>query len=370
MGLFNQFIEVIEWQETKSDRLVYQFPVHGNEIKMGAQLTVRESQVAIFINEGQVADVFEPGRYELSTKNMPIMTKLESWKYGFNSPFKAEVYFVNTKQFLDQRWGTTNPIMMRDKDFGVIRLRGFGTYAYRVADPVVFMREVFGSNRFADTEMISPQLKKQILSSLTDLLSESGVPALDLASQYDELSAACKNKVSQQFAEYGLEITNLTIENLSLPKEVEAMMDKRTSMGIIGDMNDYTKFQTAEAIKDAANNPSGMAGIGASLGAGAQMASAMAQSMQQPQQHTHPATQACGHCGQPMPVSSKFCPNCGKSSQAQPTKPCVSCQQPVDLNAKFCSHCGAAQNAVKICSNCRAENIPSAKFCSECGTNL
>jgi len=146
MGLFKQFIEVIEWQETRTDRMVYQFPVHKNEIKMGASLTVRESQVAIFVNEGQIADVFEPGRYELTTENMPILTKLKSWKFGFNSPFKAEVYFVNTTQFLDQKWGTTNPVMMRDKEFGIIRLRGFGTFAYRVTDPVVFMKEVFGKS--------------------------------------------------------------------------------------------------------------------------------------------------------------------------------------------------------------------------------
>ncbi len=376
MGLFHQFIEVIEWQEEKSDRLVYQFPVHKNEIKMGAQLTVRESQLSIFVNEGQIADVFEPGRYELSTQNLPILTKLKSWKYGFNSPFKAEVYYVNTRQFLDQRWGTTNPIMMRDKDFGIIRLRGFGTYAYRVTDPVAFMREVFGTNKYTDTESISPQLKKQIISSLTDLIAESGIPALDLAMNYDELAEQCKEKVSAQFNEYGLSITNLTIENLSLPPEVEAAMDKRTQMGVIGDLDKYTKFQTAESIKDAAKNPGGMASIGASFGIGAQMANAMSgafnqnQNTQQAQQPA-PASNdvTCSNCGQAMQANSKFCPHCGTKNGPQ-SVPCVKCGEAINEGSKFCPHCGTNQTQKNICQNCQKENAAGAKFCSDCGKAL
>ncbi len=370
MGLFHQFIEVIEWQEEKSDRLVYQFPVHKNEIKMGARLIVRESQVAIFINEGQLADVFEPGHYELSTQNMPILTKLKSWKYGFNSPFKAEIYYVNTNQFIDQRWGTSNPIMMRDKDFGIIRLRGYGTYAYRITDPVVFMREIFGTGKFTDTAAISPQLKKQILSSLTDLIAESGIPALDLAMNYDELGEQCKDKVCEQFNAYGLSITNLTIENLSLPPEVEAAMDKRAQMGALGDLNKYTQFQTAEAIKDAANNPGGLAGIGASIGVGAQMANAMSGSFnQQPQQSTAqqaPAGTACAHCGQTISANSKFCPHCGKSTAPQ-TASCVKCGEKIAKSSKFCPHCGTSQSQTTTCSKCQAENKAGAKFCSSCG---
>ncbi len=376
MGLFHQFIEVIEWQEEKSDRLVYQFPVHKNEIKMGAQLTVRESQLAIFVNEGQIADVFEPGRYELSTQNMPILTKLKSWKYGFNSPFKAEIYFVNTRQFLDQRWGTTNPIMMRDKDYGVVRLRGYGTYAYRVTDPVAFMREVFGTHRYTDTESISPQLKKQIISSLTDLIAESGIPALDLAMNYDEFEEQCKEKVSAQFNEYGLSITDLTIENLSLPPEVEAAMDKRTQMGVIGNLDNYTKFQTAESINDAVKNPSGMASIGASIGIGAQMANSISgafnqnQNTQQPQQTT-PADNnvACSNCGQAMQASSKFCPHCGTKNGPQ-SVPCVKCGESINKGSKFCPHCGTNQAQKNICQNCQKENEASAKFCSDCGKAL
>lgn len=174
MGLFgffkNQFIEVIEWTDSDTNTMVYRFPVHNNEIKMGAELTVRESQVAIFVNEGELADVFGPGRHQLYTQNMPILTKLKSWKHGFNSPFKAEVYFVNTKQFINQKWGTSNPIMMRDPEFGAIRLRGYGIYSYRVAEPTVFLKELFGTNASYDTSNIEEQLKKMILSGLTDLL--------------------------------------------------------------------------------------------------------------------------------------------------------------------------------------------------------
>ncbi|MCK8059915.1 MULTISPECIES: SPFH domain-containing protein [unclassified Fusibacter] len=368
MGLFKQFIEVIEWQESRSNRMVYQFPVHKNEIKMGAQLTVRESQVAIFVNEGQIADVYEPGRYELTTQNMPILTKLKSWSYGFNSPFKAEIYFVNTTQFLNQKWGTTNPIMMRDKEFGIIRLRGFGSFAYRVTDPVQFMREVFGTNKFADTEMITPQLKKQILSSLTDLLAESGIAALDLAMHYDEFAQACKEKVSEQFNEYGLSITNFTIENLSLPKEVEAAMDQRTQMGVLGDLNKFTQYQTAQAIRDAANNPGGgMASIGAGIGASTAIAGAM--QGQSHQSQTSEAKVICPHCSAQVAAGSKFCSACGKSISPQ-TKSCVSCKLDIPEDAKFCAHCGANQTVATECPKCHQTLTPGSKFCTNCGTTL
>lgn len=205
MGLFkflkNQFIEVIEWTDDTTDTMVYRFPVENKEIKMGAQLTVRESQLAVFVNEGEIADIFYPGKYELSTQNMPIITKLKSWQYGFNSPFKAEVYFVNSKQFTDQKWGTSNPIMMRDKEFGMIRLRGYGIYSYRVNNAEIFLKEVFGTNQHFDTESISGQLKRTIISGITDLIGEAKVSALDLAMFYDELSDQAKTKLQPKFNE-------------------------------------------------------------------------------------------------------------------------------------------------------------------------
>ena len=246
----SQLIEVIEWTDNTSDTMVYRFPVQNNEIKMGAQLTVRESQAAVFVNEGQLADVFTPGRYQLTTENMPVLTKLKSWKYGFNSPFKAEVYFVNTKQFTHQKWGTSNPIMMRDQEFGMIRLRAFGTYAFRAVDPERFLKELFGTRSTFNTEDITGQLRGLIVSGMSDLIAESQIPALDLSMNYDELGAQARVKMSPRFEKYGLECTLIAIENISLPKEVEDVLDKRTSMGIIGDMNRYAQYQSAEAIRE------------------------------------------------------------------------------------------------------------------------
>ncbi|GKV64537.1 MULTISPECIES: SPFH domain-containing protein [unclassified Sporosarcina] len=377
MGIFNffknQFIEVIEWQNQDANTLVYQFPVHNNEIKMGAELTVRESQVAIIVNEGELADVFGPGRHILYTQNMPILTKLKSWKYGFDSPFKAEVYFINTKQFIDQKWGTSNPIMMRDQDFGMIRLRGYGIYSYRVSDPVVFLRELFGTNSSYDTNSVEGHLKKMIISGLSDLFAESQIPALDLAMHYDELSEQGKLKMSPKFASFGFEITGLYIENLSLPKEVEEAMDKRTTMGVLGNMQQYQQYQAAEAIRDIAKNDSGggLAGAGMGMGAGVSMGQVMANAMNPNNQPAQPAapTKSCPHCQATLNADAKFCGQCGKSAETEKV-PCISCQAPLPKDAKFCSICGTAQIKEKICPKCSHANLPNAKFCADCGETL
>lgn len=382
MGIFDfiksQFIEVIEWLEIDSEQIVYRFPVGANEIKMGAQLTVRETQVAIFVNEGMIADIFQPGRYMLSTQNMPVMTKLKSWKYGFNSPFKAEVYFVNMKQFLDQKWGTTNPVMMRDPEFGMIRLRGFGTFAFRVTDPRAFLTEILGTQGAAGTDDLTPQVKIQIVSALSDFLGESRIAALDLAMHYDEISLGVKAKVESIVQQYGIGLTNLTVENLSLPPEVEAVMDKRTSMGIVGDLGRYTQYQTAEAIREAAQNEGGgMASMGAGLGAGAGMAAAMTQAMAQSTvsggtgaaASMGAALIACPKCAHPNTPGSRFCAGCGQSLN-HGGQTCVSCQAQVPAGAKFCPNCGQDQSARAVCPNCQAEVQPGAKFCGACGTPL
>lgn len=377
MGLFgffkSQFIEVIEWTDSSSNTMVYRFPVQGNEIKMGAELTVRESQVAIFVNEGEIADVFGPGRHLLFTQNMPILTKLKSWKHGFNSPFKAEVYFVNTKQFINQKWGTSNPIMMRDSEFGMIRLRGYGIYSYRVSDPTVFLKELFGTSGSYDTSDIEDQLKKMILSGLTDLFAESKIPALDLAMHYDELSQQGKEKMAERFSKFGFEITSLYIENLSLPKEVEEAMDKRTSMGVLGNMGQYQQYQAAEALRDAAQNEgSGLAGAGAGLGAGAALGGVMANAFTaQPQQNTTPEQErtTCPHCNASIRVNAKFCGDCGKSVQEEKV-PCINCQAEIKKDAKFCGDCGTKQVTEKTCPKCDKKNGPQAKFCGDCGESL
>lgn len=382
MGLFgffkSQFIEVIEWTDNTSNTMVHKFPVQGNEIKMGAELTVRESQVAIFVNEGEIADVFGPGRHQLWTQNMPILTKLKAWKHGFNSPFKADVYFVNTKQFINQKWGTSNPIMMRDPEFGIIRLRGYGIYSYRVSEPTVFLKELFGTSTSYDTSSIEDHLKKMILSGLTDLFAESKIAALDLAMYYDELSTQGKEKMQERFSAFGFEITSLYIENLSLPKEVEQAMDKRTSMGVLGDLGQYQQYQAAEALRDAAQNEGGgLAGAGAGLGAGAalggMMTNALSGNQQQTNQPTPPPAQAdkikCPHCDGLINANAKFCGECGKSVQ-QEKVPCITCEALINKDAKFCGECGTKQVTEKTCGKCGKENGPNAKFCGDCGESL
>src|ERR1043165_4878254 len=275
----SQFIEVIEWLDDSNNTLVYRFPVKDQEIKNGAQLIVRESQVAVFVHEGQIADQFPPGRYTIDGGNTPILSKLGAWKYGFNSPFKAEVYFVNTKQFTDLKWGTPNPIMMRDTDFGMVRLRAFGIYSIRVSDAQAFIKEIAGTNARFVTEDVEGQLKRTLVGGFSDALGESKIAALDLASNYDELAKFTRVKLNEEFKTFRLELTKFVIENISLPPEVEAAMDKRTSMGVIGDVGRYTQFQAADAMRDAAQNPSGGAGTGAGLGAGFALGNAMAGAM-------------------------------------------------------------------------------------------
>ncbi len=313
-----QLIDVIEWKDSSANTMVHRYDNNGKEIMMGAQLTVRESQVAVMVNEGQIADVFAPGRYELSTQNMPIMTALQSWKFGFNSPFKAEVYFINTKQFLDRKWGTSNPVMMRDAEFGMVRLRAHGIYSFRVSDPVAFLKEVFGTSAYMTVEGVEGQVKRTLVSGLSDAIAQSKIPALDLAANYDELSQYALQMLAPRIESLGLKLESFVIENISLPQEVEQAMDRRTSMGVVGDLNKYTQFQAAEAMREAANNQGGTAGMGAGMGAGMMMAQAMQMSGQMGQQAAASAavpageTKFCPECGQKIPRTAKFCPECGQ----------------------------------------------------------
>ncbi len=285
--LFGEFVDVIEWldqsDDSSGDTMVYRFERYGNEIKYGAKLTVRESQVAILVNEGRAADFFEPGMYELETNNMPIMTTLENWPHGFESPFKAEVYFFNMHRFVDLKWGTKNPIMLRDQEFGAVRLRAFGNYCVRIKDPLTFIKEIVGTDGHFSTDDISDQLRNLILSRFANILGESNIPVLDLAANYDDLSEYITAKIAPEFLEYGLEITKLLVENISLPESVEAALDKRTSMGVIGNLRNYSEFQAAEAMVAAAKNPSGGASEGIGMGMGFAIANKMSETLTAPQ---------------------------------------------------------------------------------------
>jgi membrane protease subunit (stomatin/prohibitin family) len=280
-----QFIEIIEWLDDSNDTLAWRFPVRGQEIKNSAKLVVRESQEAVFVNEGQLADVFKPGTHTLSTQNLPVLATLKGWKYGFESPFKAETYFTSTRLYNDLKWGTSNPIMMRDADFGMLRIRAFGIYSLKVADSGTFLKQLVGTNGVYTLGDITEQLRKTIMSRFTDVLGEAKIPALDLAAKYDELSDLVKQKLQEEFRTMGLELSKFFVENISLPEEVEAMMDKRTGVGMMAPvMGAYTQMQVADAIPLAAQNPGGVAGMGMGVGLGFGMGNMMGQQMAGAQQ--------------------------------------------------------------------------------------
>jgi membrane protease subunit (stomatin/prohibitin family) len=298
MGLFDkllgEFIDVIEWTDDSSDTMIYRFERYGNEIKYGAKLTVRESQVAVFINEGQLADVLPPGLYELETQNLPILSTLQHWDHGFQSPFKAEVYFINTKRFVDLKWGTKNPVMLRDEEFSAVRLRAFGTYSIRINDAAKFIREIAGTDGHFTTDEISNQLRNLIISRFTNVVASSNIPVLDLAANYDQLGEYVTQRISPEFNEYGLELIRVLIENISLPENVEEALDKRTSMGMVGSLDQYLKYQSAEALgKDGGNSAMDM-------GMGFAVANKMAESLNSPEQ---PASQ---QIPPPLPSSQQW----------------------------------------------------------------
>lgn len=279
MSLINylkgQFLEIIQWQDDSRDTLSWRFPDEDMEIKRGAQLIVRESQVAQFVYLGQFGDTFGPGKHTLSTDNIPILSTLKGWKYGFESPFKADVYFVNTRLFTGNKWGTSNPVMMRDADFGIVRVRAFGTFDFRITDVPLFLREVAGSDHHFRLDEFADTMRSRIVSVFTEALATAKVPVLDLATRYSELGQALLPLINPQTqGKYGIEITSFILENASVPPEVEQAIDKRSSMSAIGNLNDYVKFQMAEGM---AQGGGGMGGTAAELAMGFGMAQQMMQ---------------------------------------------------------------------------------------------
>ena len=382
MGLFDmvrgQLIDVIEWTDDSSDTLVHKYDMNGKDIMMGAQLTVRESQAAVFVDEGRLADVFGPGRYELTTRNLPVMTSLRAWKFGFNSPFKSDVYFVSTRQFMDRKWGTANPVMMRDSEFGMIRIRAFGSFAFRVKDPAAFMREVFGTSSLFTAEGVEGQIRSLAVSALSDAIAESGIPALDLAARYDELSRRALDTLAPRVAGLGLELCGFVIENISLPEEVEKAIDRRTSMGVAGDLNRYAQFQAAEAMREAASNPGGMAGMGVGMGAGAAVGQMFAQSL------NGAAAGVAGGAAGAAGVAGAAAGAAGGAGAAGVAGAaagaaasgaagvCSGCGAALPAGSRFCPACGApcGQAAERFCPGCGRKAEPGAKFCAGCGQKL
>ncbi len=369
MSLFkftkSQLLKSLEWSDDSKDIIVFKYPIDGREIMMGSKLTVREGQVAIFVNKGKIADVFEPGTYKLTTSNLPFLTKLLSLPYGFNSPFYADVYFIKTTQFTNMKWGTSNPITMRDKEFGTIRIRSFGTYAFKVSEPTFFLKELFGARSTFKTDDVAGYLKSMLISSISDTIAESKISALDLACNLLEFNKVAKGMVNAEFNKLGITLTNLVIENISFPETVEKAIDTRSSMGVIGDsMDSFVKYQAAHALRESANNQSGgnVAGMGVGLGSGVAMGQMLTESLK-----SSNAKKTCPNCNSKLSGQKKFCGECGYKFEIDDKKECVFCGTSISVKSKFCGECGKAQDVKKKCKKCGKEISGKSKFCSNCG---
>jgi membrane protease subunit (stomatin/prohibitin family) len=323
-----QFIDVIDWVEPEDGILAYRYPMQDREIQNGGKLTVRESQKALFVNEGKVADAFGAGLYTLNTQTLPILTYLKNWDKAFQSPFKSDVYFFSTRLQTDQHWGTQNPITIRDKEFGAIRLRGFGIYAYHLTDAKAFYTKISGTRDLYRVEELEGQLRNTIIAKMTDTFAMSQIPFLDMAANQAALGEKIKEQMTPAFADFGLSLDNFVVENLSLPDELQKILDQRISMNMLGDMGKYTQYQVAQAIPIAAGNEGGGGvGVGAGLGAGVAMGQAMMDAVKSSTagapaggaattasaaSSASTETKFCLECGKPIPRGSKFCPECGK----------------------------------------------------------
>ena len=322
--LQKQFIDVIDWSEPEDGVLAWRFPFRDMEIQNGGKLTVRESQMAMFVNEGRIADVFTPGLYTLTTHTLPLLTNLLNWDKEFKSPFKSDVYFFSARVQVDQHWGTATPITIRDQEFGAVRLRAYGIYAYHIADPRVFFNKVSGTREIYRVDEIEGQLRNTIVGRIADTFASSKIPFLDMAANQVALGQKISEQMKPGFAEFGLALDSFVVESLSLPDELQKILDQRISMGMVGDMGRYTQFQVAQSMPiAAANEGGGAAGVGVGLGAGLTMAQQMMNAMK-------PAAGPAPAGGAPMAPAgdAKFCTSCGKS---------------IPRPAKFCPECGTAQ---------------------------
>ena len=347
-GIKKQLRKVIEWKDQDPNVIVYRYPlVDRDEIMRKSVLVVNPGQKALFVQEGKIADAFGPGTYELEDiKNIPILTKLYNWKYAWESPYKGQIYFISTKQFVNQNWGTTNPVMMRDQDFGMVRVRGFGTYSFAVGDPTEAMEELCGAQGVMTVKSVDDYFRKVITSTLSNVIAESEVPALDLSMHYEELANAARNRLKDDFANIGISLKALYIENLSLPEEVEKMMDKRTQVGVMGNgaMQGYAQMESIAAMRDVAKNQNAMGGLGMNIATGVTAAKMMGDALNDAKAGNTAAPQnqkACPKCGAMIKATAKFCPECGEKLEVNTERVCPECGAKVSNRAKFCPECGA-----------------------------
>jgi membrane protease subunit (stomatin/prohibitin family) len=345
--LEKQFIKVIQWTESDQDTLAWRFPMRDMEIMNGGQLTVRESQAAAFVNEGRIADIFAPGLYTLTTRTLPLLTDLMNWDKEFKSPFKSDVYFFSTRIKTDQRWGTATPITIRDKEFGAVRIRAYGIYSWHIDNPRAFHTKVSGTRELYTVADLEGQLRNTIVGRMTGAFAESGVPFLDMAANQTELGVKIAEGLKPQFADMGLALDSFVVENLSLPEELQKMLDTRVGMNMIGDMGRFTQYQVANSLPIAAGNESGgIAGLGVGLGAGLTMAQQMMNAMNNPGGGATPPSPAPPPATPPPGAAPNPAPSTGGGPPAVPgaeNKFCVDCGKSIPKRAKFCPECGMQQ---------------------------
>jgi membrane protease subunit (stomatin/prohibitin family) len=370
-------LEVIEWLDPDGREVVHRIPERGStDIKMGAQLIVRESQAAVFFRDGKGLDVFGPGRHTLSTLNLPILTKLLSLPWGFTSPFRAEVVFVNAKVFPDLKWGTKEPVAFKDKELGVVRLRAFGIFSARVTQPLLFVNTLVGTQGAYGSDQVEAYLREVIVSRLNDFLGEHLETVYQLPQQYDEIGVAVKTRLRDDFRRYGLELIDFFINAITPPPDVQKMMDERSGMGAVGNLDDFMKFKAAKALGDAAAGvgaSGGQTGAGLGMGMGAGLGFMLPGMIYRnlhpedadPERIRERGTVRCPDCHGDVPIAARFCPSCG--NQMVVANKCPQCGKNVTAQAKFCPACGADVQARLTCNHCQTVLPPRTKFCTGCG---
>jgi len=366
MGLL---IEIIEWMDPSGEEMIYRIPQQGSaDFKMGAQLIVRESQTAIFFKNGHAADSFTEGRHTLSTLNIPILTRLLAFPFGFNSPFRAEVYFVNQKVFTDLKWGTKHPVTFKDSKLGLIRLRGHGAFTMKINNPILFLNTIVGRQARYTSKDIQDYLRDVIIARMNDMLGEKLETILDLPSIYTELADDFKKIVTNEFDKYGLELVDFYISSITPPDDVSKMIDQRSGMEAVGDLDKFLKFEMAKGL-GAAGGPAGTgAGMGMAAGVGLMMPGMMTKVFSPEQQELKREsipTVTCPKCHTDTPEQSRYCYRCGHPMVGQ--NYCPSCNEQLPTEANFCLHCGYKLDVKPKCPHCSAELIPGSKFCGECG---